>query len=178
MGHSGDGKEPEWGTGFLVNIQESNKFCIMTAAHNIFLKGVGKVQEIQAEFQNGLTVTASRDECFASKVFESNPAESSGEDSSFFDYGLIAVNKNKNPQSRLDPGGCAFSVLLKGHELLHMHVSVHGYKKGEETQTENASGLDHLDNEALYYTKNTTNGVSGGPVFVVVDGIHTAVGIQ
>ena len=150
----------------------------MTAAHNVILKGVGKVQEIQAHFPNGLIVTANRDECFASKVFESNPAESSTEESSFFDYGLIAVDKDKNSQGNLDPGGCAFSVLLKGHELLDMDISVYGYKKGEKAQTVNASGLDHFNNEALYYTKHTEGGVSGGPAFVVVNGIHTAVGIQ
>lgn len=151
----------------------------MTAGHNIVDVGSGRATGIEVVFPNGLTFNATPDEYFASKAYEENPTDRSQDETSIFDYGLISVDKKKHlSDPKLDPGGCAFSMLTTDYEMLHMEVSVHGYRLGETQQTHNTSPLSRVDSNALYYSKDTVPGVSGGPVFVSKDGVYTAVGIQ
>jgi V8-like Glu-specific endopeptidase len=151
----------------------------MTAGHNIIDVNKEKANGIEINFPNGLKFNVSPEECFVSKVYGENPVNSSEAASSFYDYGLIVTDRSKHlAQSGLDPGGCAFSALLADVIMRELNASVYGYSKGNVDQVMNASKLDHLNNIALFYRKNTTGGVSGGPIFVSLHGVHTAIGIQ
>lgn len=152
----------------------------MTAGHNIINMHAGYTTGIKVIFPNGLIFNANPEECFVSKVYRDHPTTLSSDDSSISDYGLIAVGKGPHslPDPKLDLGGCAFSVLHTEYDLLHMDVSVHGYKGEDSQQTKNASPLSRIDSHALYYAKETEGGVSGGPIFVSADGTNTAVAIQ
>ena len=174
----GDGSSKS-GTGFVVNIPGSKRLSIMTAGHNIVDVENGRASGIEVVLPNGLTFRATPDEYFASRAYEANPTDQSQDETSIFDYGLISVDKKKHIlDPKQDPGGCAFSILTTDYEMLQMEVSVHGYKYGEMRQTHNTSPLSRVDSNALYYSKDTVPGVSGGPVFVSKDGVYTAVGIQ
>lgn len=153
----------------------------MTAGHNIIDPELGWAKKIQVIFPGGLTFFVGPAEYRVSNVFEKDPTNSATNKASLLDYGLIMADKEKhlasNPGCK-DPGGCGFDILMRDVDLLNKDVSVYGYKLGAQEQTMNASRLNHLDIDALYYSKETKGGVSGGPVMISKNGAHTAIGIQ
>jgi V8-like Glu-specific endopeptidase len=173
------GTVPSNGTGFLVNLPYTKKFCIMTAGHNLKDPVLGHAISVEVIFPNKLTFTATPGEFSVSKIYHENTTTDRGDESSISDYGLIFVDREKYksvPGS--DLGGCAFSILHTKSELFRMEVTVHGHKGGEEQQTKNTSPLSRVEFDTLFYFKRTEPGVSGGPVFISRDGTDIAVGIQ
>jgi V8-like Glu-specific endopeptidase len=160
-----------YGTGFLVNIPESEKYCIVTAGHNL-RDPKGRATNVNVKFPGGLEFIANPDEFFVSKIYDNNPTM----ESEASDYGLIAVDRKKYP-SDLD-GGCAFSILPTDSELLLRDVTVHGYRGKEPRQSKATSEFDHVSRDRLYYKQKTEPGVSGGAVFIINDGGSVVVGIQ
>lgn len=176
-----------------MHIPGSANFCILTAGHNIVTvvdgddktaerRKVAWAKKIQVNFPGGLEFCVYRDECRVSKVYEANPSSGASEESSLQDYGLIVTDKKKhldaNHPDIKDPGGCGFDILVRDSDILHSDVAVHGYPKGCKDQEMNSSGLNHIDRHALYYSKDTMGGVSGGPAIISKNGLHTAIGIQ
>lgn len=171
--------DPFYGTGFLVNIPHTKKYCIMTAAHNLKHPDKGNATNIEMKFPNGLVLVASPGEFSLSRIFQESPATDKDDESAVSDYGLIFVDREKYQSiNGSNLGGCAFSVLYTSSELVRMEVTVHGYKDGEEHQTKNTSALSQVKFERLIYPIKTRQGVSGAPVFISRDGVHIAVGIQ
>lgn len=178
--HASGESTPGYGTGFLINISGSKKLCIMTAAHNILNVNAGWIVEIIVTFSNGLTLKATRKECFVSNIYENNPTDDSSQESSIGDFGLIALDRKRfGSTSEQFPGACAFSVWLSDYELLQSQVFVHGYMEGKEAQTRSTSPLLRVTKNSLHYGIDTAGGVSGAPVFTVdANGGYVAVGIQ
>ena len=175
-----DGKEDLiYGTGFLVNMPDTNMYCIMTAGHNIKRPEGGYATSIEVKFPNTLTFTAHPGEYFVSEIFHKNTTLKAIDDSSISDYGLITVDREKvKAPSALDLRGCAFSVLYSKSSLVNMECTVYGYKKGSSEQTKNTSNFYIVQQENFSYIKETEPGVSGAPVFISQNGSDIAVGIQ
>lgn len=172
---------PYCGTGFVVNIPETKKLCILTAGHNITRKDAGDLCKIRVTFPNELVIEDVKpEECFASHIYKDNPTIDSTSANAFWDFGLISIDPVKYKVAPdLRPGGCAFNVWRTKQDLLSNQVTVHGYRKDEPGQTKGTSSLDRVDAHALYYYIDTIGGVSGGPVFSLDDdGNYVAVGIQ
>lgn len=168
------------GTGFLVNMPDTNMYCIMTAGHNIKRPEGGYAIHIRVEFPNKLDFTAHPGEYFVSEIFHKYTTLKAADDSSISDYGLITVNREKvlKAPSVLDLRGCAFSVLYPRSSLVKMECTVHGYKEGSSQQAKNTSNFKVVQQHTFTYRNETKPGVSGGPIFVSQDGSDVAVGIQ
>lgn len=163
------------GTGFLVNLRDSSKHCIMTAGHNIFHVEKGRVKKIRVDFPEGQKWEATSAQCFVSKSYESNPNETNDAD----DFGLIVTEVGEGLTQR---GGFAFSILTPREDLNELEIFAFGYPEGGALQG-NSSRLerDKLDSKPkqLFHTVGTRPGVSGGPIWIKHrDGYETAIGIQ
>lgn len=179
IGHFDSGESPIHGTGFLVNIPDTNMYCIMTAGHNLKRAEGGYAISIQVIFPNQLKFTAEPGEFFVSKIYHDYTTLKETDESSVSDYGLITVERNKvMAPKELDLRGCAFSILTPKSELLGMDCTVHGYKLGDPLQTKNTSKFLIVLPETFSYIKETTPGVSGGPIFISQHGSDIAVGIH
>ncbi|KAF3146885.1 hypothetical protein TWF569_001476 [Orbilia oligospora] len=75
----------------------TNMYCIMTAGHNIVHAKLGLTSSILVTFPNKLKFEAYRNknELFAAKEFMKAPALKSEEDSSYKDYGMIIVDRDR-----------------------------------------------------------------------------------
>ncbi|KAH7112508.1 hypothetical protein B0J11DRAFT_597879 [Dendryphion nanum] len=160
-------KPPVLGTGFLVNIPFTKKYCVITAGHNVARPNEGRANRVEVSFPGGFTFTAQASELFVSRVYGAKPTLSDGDPSSLSDYALIAVDRAKHapPQSPL--GGCSLSILPSRSELLHTGGTVYGYNPSAGIQSKETSPfLRPVKADVLEYEKNTQPGVSGGPIFV------------
>ncbi|KAF8860586.1 hypothetical protein BDZ45DRAFT_724516 [Acephala macrosclerotiorum] len=170
--------EPGYGSGFLVNIPVigSAKYCIMTAGHNIVDTGNGRATSIKIHFPGRpeIMAHASAGELFVSAVYGGFPMKDETHESTYSDYGLIVVDSQWK-----DMHGCAFSVLQSD---FRGEVSIHGYPKKDDQppkeQEQVRCKFSNVTHNAFYYGGKTIAGVSGGPVYIVIDGIHVAVGIH
>ncbi|KAF3318585.1 hypothetical protein TWF173_006607 [Orbilia oligospora] len=223
----------------------TNMYCIMTAGHNIVHAKFGLTSSILVTFPNKLKFEAylDRKELFAAKEFMKAPALESDQKSSYEDYGMIIVDKDRvraelehskeitdakaqvellqkklkginekiNNQKaeqkaeietlqaeskkikkdiksqqksirlqldRVDLYGCAFSCMFSTFDLAEKEGSVYGHMENSKTQTKNTSHFSLTKPTTLDYTKETKQGVSGGPVFVTKGGSDIAVGIH
>lgn len=158
---------------------DTNMYCIMTAGHNIKRPEEGYVTHIQVKFPNELTFEARPGEFFVSETFHKFTTLRPQDDGSVSDYGLITVDRQKvKAPQELHLRGCAFSVLFRTWMLEKRDCTVHGYKEGSPLQTKNTSSFNLVLDDRLTYNKETTEGVSGGPVFISQNGSDVAVGIQ
>ncbi|RSL74135.1 hypothetical protein CEP53_000457 [Fusarium sp. AF-6] len=173
---------PIFGTGFLVNIPFTQKYCILTAGHNIARPEEGRANRVEVTFPNDLAfeASASAGELFVSDVYAANPTLSDSDPSSISDYGLVAVDRFKQPPAQGRAlGGCSLSVLPSRSELLHTGGTVYGYSQGNVLQTKETSPFSRpVQARYLKYNKDTKPGVSGGPIFVSYNGSDVAVGIH
>ncbi|KAH8726769.1 hypothetical protein GQ44DRAFT_725944 [Phaeosphaeriaceae sp. PMI808] len=173
--------EKRYGSGFLVNIPFTKKYCIMTAGHNIVLPGKGKAERIIVVFPNELVFTAKAAELFVSSEYAASPTESEADDSSIYDYGLIAVDRSRvvNITSEKEIRGCALHVLPSRIQLPNTSGTVHGYVNGSTTQSKlTSSFIRPIQAKVFEYDKHTAAGVSGGPVFIDYRQRTVAVGIH
>ncbi|KAM4068143.1 trypsin-like peptidase domain-containing protein [Hirsutella rhossiliensis] len=168
------------GTGFLVNMPLTRKYCIMTAGHNITRPGEGRANSVDVIFPNGLKLTAKAAELFVSNVYDTSPTLSHQHDSSYSDYALIVKNvdwEEADEATRMQ--GCSLSILPTRNTPPHTRGTVYGYSKGNELQTKTTSLFTSgFQPRYLEYTMETQEGVSGGPIFVSSGNGDVAIGIH
>jgi V8-like Glu-specific endopeptidase len=174
------GANPVSGSGFLVNVPFTQKYCILTAGHNVRRPDEGRADRVEVFFPNGFTFTATAAELFVSKVYDAHPTLRDQDPSSISDYALIAVDRVKHPMTEGQAmGGCSLSVLPSRSELLHTGGTVYGYSLGNVLQTKETSPFSRpVQAQFLEYEKDTHEGVSGGPIFVSYNAGDVAIGIQ
>lgn len=181
---SASSPDPIFGTGFLVNIPFTQKYCILTAGHNVARPEEGRADRVEVFFPNGLAfvASASAGELFVSEAYAASPTLSDRDPSSISDYALVAVDRSRHrpPPTRDQAlGGCSLSVLPSRSELLHTGGTVYGYSQGNVLQTKETSPFARpVQARYLEYEKDTKPGVSGGPIFISYNSGDVAIGIQ
>jgi V8-like Glu-specific endopeptidase len=162
------------GTGFLANLRDSAKHCIMTAGHNL-VNPSSRVKEVEVTFPRGKKMTALGNQCFVSTIYREAPDERNDKD----DYGLLAIDLQPGEKKI---GGFGFSTVIPEKDLIRKPVKVYGYPKGGSLQGfESRLSRNKLREkpEQLFHSVETVQGVSGGPVWIThQDDYYTAIGIH
>lgn len=101
------------GTGFLVNIPFTKKYCIITTGHNAVRSNERSADRVEVSFTRGFTSTAQANELLVSRIYSAKPTLSDEGPSSLSDYALIAVERVKHapPQSLWDGVRSAFCLV-------------------------------------------------------------------
>ncbi|KAK5995168.1 hypothetical protein PT974_03565 [Cladobotryum mycophilum] len=158
------------GTGFYVNIPDTEYHVLMTAGHNLIDKKGDLSTNI--EIHPPPAVTSSSDwKVLISPSYKEHPEVSNPD----VDWGVILI-----PRKDESPRGFGFSLKLAYDDLYNEELTVGGYREATAAGTPDistgcclASRPDHLE-----YDVATQKGLSGSPVFIAYKGHDTAICIQ
>ncbi|KAJ5435576.1 hypothetical protein N7445_006461 [Penicillium cf. griseofulvum] len=162
------GGDTRTGTGFYINIPDTDLFVILTAGHNLIDDQGSLSKELEVLHQPEAIVGT-----YISPEYRKQPTEQNA----INDYGAILQRKPDNRESR----GFGFALQLAFERLRGQKLDVVGYGELDDPgdpKLDTGKCIFNGQDQRLEYDVGTRKGLSGSPVFMPYKGHETVVAIH
>lgn len=165
-------KDDHCGTGFYLNVPDTDNYVILTAGHNLINEEKERTKNLRIEREDEQCIAIPEDNVFICQEYKES-SKCKEED----DWGMILIPKFNGSPSL----GFGFSLLFATEEALssksEMFLTIGGYPACDRFRVCSGKG-QKIDDKQLEYSILTKYGMSGAPVFLAHKGVETVVGIQ